>query len=342
MNKNYLFNSFYPGREIGEFVQNLAESIHLGEFMKTWILALLLSPALAFAQTSFSPSLLDQTVQVPGFGAIRYRAPVVSNQEFPILLVHGVYGGASHRTFREILPLLDADQQRVYIVDLPGAGESDKPKRAYKIEDLDLFLEKFIETVIKSRTTVVAESLMTASALKVSALRPDLVRRLVLLNPSGVSSLNSAPSVREQQLYDRLFLDETASTQFYQNLLVDNSLRYFLRFGFFDDARVDEALLNDFREMRSNIDQKYLTISFVGGQLYRSFKDSADQAFVPALLVFGAEYENFGDNQAAKASEFKALRPDFEYLEIPSCGASVQREKPRETASAIVQFAVRD
>lgn len=173
-------------------------------------------------------------------------------------------GGASHRTFKKLWPLLDQAGQRVYIVDLPGVGDSDKPKRPYSINDLDLFLERFIANVIKDRTTVVAESLMTLSALKVSSERPDLVRRLILLNPAGVNSLNAPPSQREQQLYDRLYNDETALDQFYQNLLVDNSLRYFLRFGFYDDSLVNEDLLNDFRIMRENIDQKYLTLSFVG------------------------------------------------------------------------------
>jgi pimeloyl-ACP methyl ester carboxylesterase len=310
--------------------------------MKQLFFGLVALPLFAMAQTSISPSLLDQSSYVEGFGEIKYRAPVNQSDEFPILLVHGIYGGASHRTFRQILPLLDQSGQNVFILDLPGVGESEKPKRPYKIEDLDLFLERFISTVIKNRTTVVAESLMTASALKVASQRPDLVRRLVLLNPSGVSSLNTPPSQREQQLYDRLYNDEEASTQFYQNLLVDNSLKYFLKFGFYDDSLVDEDLLNDFRIMRENTPQKYLTLSFVGGQLYRPFKDSVENVFVPTLLIFGREYENFGDSKASTADDFKKIRPDFEYLEIEKCGSSVQREKPQETVKAILNFSVRD
>lgn len=310
--------------------------------MKHLFLSILLLPFLAIAESSVSPSLLNQTVTIEGFGDIRYRAPIVENDEFPILLVHGIYGGASHRAFRQILPLLDQAKQRVFILDLPGVGESTKAKRAYKMEDLDLFLEKFIDAVIKERTTVVAESLMGSSALRLSSLRPDLVRRMVLLNPTGVFSLNSPPSQREQQLYDRLFNDDVASTQFYQNLLIDNSLRYFLKFAFFNDSLIDDTVLNDYRVMREVTDQKYLSISFVGGQLYRPFKEAAENVFVPALLVFGAEYENFGDSKAAKASDFKKIRPDFEYLEIEKCGASVQREKPDETVRAILNFSVRD
>ena len=74
--------------------------------MKNVLLSLILLPFISFANPELSPSLLDRTAQIEGFGAIKYRAPIVKSDAFPILLVHGVYGGASHRTFRQILPLL--------------------------------------------------------------------------------------------------------------------------------------------------------------------------------------------------------------------------------------------
>ncbi len=306
-------------------------------------LAFLFAMLFAFNVWGQSNSLLDQSVSIEGFGNIRFRAPIgQSTSRFPLLLVHGVYGGASHRTYKNLLPLLDQAGAAVYILDLPGVGESDKPKRAYRIEDFDLFLEKFIEVVIQKRTTVVAESLLTASALKVSSTRPDLIRRLILLSPTGVNSLNEPPSSREQALYDRLFNDEVASDQFYRNLLVDNSLQYFLKFGFYNDELVNEDLLNDFRVLRDNVSQKYLTLSFVGGQLYRSFSASAQNVFVPVLSIFGKEYESFADNELSTAAMFKDIRPDFEYLEISMAGSSVQREKPQEVANAILEFSVVD
>lgn len=287
---------------------------------------------------SVSPSLLNETVQVSGFGDVRIRRPLSTSKGFPVLLVHGIFGGASHRSYRELLPLLDQAGLAVYIVDLPGAGESAKPKRSYSIEDFDVFLTQFLSEVVKKRTTVVVESLLSASGLKVASERPDLIRRLIMLSPTGINSLNKPPSDREQKLYDRLYNDETASDAFYQNLLVDNSLNYFLKFGFFDDSLVNESLLNDYRVARENIQQKYLTLSFVGGQLYRPFVESSQNVFIPVLGLFGKNYEGFADNQPSTAAMFKALRPDFEYTEIDNCGSSVQREQPAQVAKAIIEF----
>jgi pimeloyl-ACP methyl ester carboxylesterase len=306
------------------------------------------SPLLALANvlpvttSSVSPSLLNETVQVTGFGDIRVRKPLAGSSGFPILLLHGVYGGASHRSFRELLPLLDQAGQAVYIVDLPGAGESSKPKRAYTLEDFDLFVARFISEVIQKRTTVVAESILSASGLKVASLRPDLVRRLILLSPTGLNTLHQPPSDREQKLYERLYADEVASTVFYQNLLIDNSLKYFLKFAFHNDALVNESLLNDYRVMRENTQQKYLTLSFVGGQLYRPFVESSNDVFIPVLSLFGKNYEAFADSPISTAAMFKAVRPDFEYVEIENCGSSVQREQPEVVAKAIIEFSIED
>lgn len=298
---------------------------------------------LSFSFVAFGgESLLDSTAQVTGFGKVKFRAPKVQSNETPVVMFHGIYGGASHRTWRKLLPELEALGKEVYIMDLPGAGESDKPKRAYTLADFDKFVEAFLVDVVKERANVVSESILSNGVLRVSANRPDIVRRAVIINPSGVYSLVDPPSAREQALYDRLFNDDKAAIGFYQNLLNPNSIRYFLSFGFFDDSLVNDELISDFVAMRDNIDQRFLTLSFVGGQLYRSFEESSEGVFIPVLGIFGAEYEGFQDNQIATAEDFKAIRPYFEYKEIAGSGSSVQREKPAETAQAIVEFLVQD
>ena len=94
--------------------------------------------------------------------------------------------------------------------------------------------------------------------------------------------------------------------------------------------------------MRSILEQRFLTLSFVGGQLYRTFEESSNGVFLPVLAIFGQEYEAFQDNIIDTAADFKQVRPFFEYLEIPLSGASVQREAPQATAKAIVDFLVVD
>jgi pimeloyl-ACP methyl ester carboxylesterase len=295
--------------------------------------------SIAFAS---GESLLDSEAEVPGFGKIKYRGPVVESKKLPIVLFHGVYGGASHRSFRSVVDYLDSAEERVYLMDLPGVGESDKPKKPYSIEDLDKFVEAFLVTVVKQRATVVSESLLSAGVLKISSKRPDLIRRAIILNPSGVFTLDKPPSEREQRFYDNFYNNDFGAIAFYQNLLVDNSLRYYLSFGFYDDTLINEDLLDDFRAMKENVDQRFITLSFVGGQLYRSFEESSKEIFIPVLGIFGDKYEAFQDGKIARLEDFKAIRPNFEYIEIKDSGSSVQREKPEEVAKQIILFSEND
>jgi len=80
----------------------------------------------------------------------------------------------------------------------------------------------------------------------------------------------------------------------------------------------------------------------VGGQLYRSFEESSKDIFIPVLAMFGDKYEAFQDNKIARLEDFKAIRPNFEYLEIKDSGSSVQREKPEEVAKEIILFSEND
>ena len=120
-------------------------------------------------------SLLDSEATVTGFGTIKYRAPKVESDETPIVLFHGIYGGASHRAWRKLLPELEAAGKEVWLMDLPGVGESDKPKRPYAIEDFDLFVENFLVEVVGKRANLVSESILGNSVMRVSATWPDLV-----------------------------------------------------------------------------------------------------------------------------------------------------------------------
>lgn len=307
--------------------------------MKILVCVLMLFSINAWADGS---SLLNQTAKVDGFGNIRFRGPVVNNTKTPIVLFHGIYGGASHRTWRQLLPLLDQAGQRVFIMDLPGVGESDKPKRSYKIEDIDNFVKTFLSEVVQERALIVSESLLSASVLKVTGQHPELVKRAVLISPSGLKSLNTRPTQRQQELYDRLFSNDMGASFFYQQLLNDNSLKFYLSFAFGNDALIDEPLLDDFRAMRVYDEQKYLSISFVGGQLWRPFSISAQNVFKPVLAIFGENYEQFEDNEIATATEFEQIRPDFTYIEIKNSGSSVQREQPQTVADEIIKFNERD
>jgi pimeloyl-ACP methyl ester carboxylesterase len=284
-------------------------------------------------------SVLDRKVDLPGFGSIAYRAPLARHHGPLLVLFHGIFAGSTHRSFNEILPLLDAADARVYLVDLPGTGDSASPKRSYDLATFDQFVEAFLDQVVVDPATVVTESILGTSGLKVAASRPDLVSKVVLLSPTGVNTLAKPPTADQTNLYNSVYGNELGGYLFYQVVLSDLSLRYFLERAYYDNSLVTESLLDEYRLARNNLGQRWISFSFIGGQLHRSFADVASAVKVPVLAIFGKQAESPAASIPPDTADgFRAIRPDFTYQVIDGAGLSVQREAPAAVARFILDF----
>tara|TARA_Y100001954_G_C15822869_1_gene610823 strand:+ start:5041 stop:5982 length:942 start_codon:yes stop_codon:yes gene_type:complete len=286
-------------------------------------------------------SKLDRRIEIPGFGEIAYRGPKVGNNGPLIVLFHGIYGGASHRTWRQLLPILDNNGARVYLMDLPGAGDSHSPKRIYTMEVMDDFVEGFLEHAVGRPANVVTESILGQSALKIAGQRPELFKSLILLSPNGINTLANPPRESQQKLFDRLYNKKGFGKFFYWMVLTKPSIKYFLKQTVYNDKLIDKMRIKESKMAKDRPWQKWLTFSFIGGQMYRTFEDASFGVNVPTLSIFGKNAENvgFGKQSIERAQEFIQLRPEFSYLIFDKCGQSVQIEKKYKTAKAILNFA---
>jgi pimeloyl-ACP methyl ester carboxylesterase len=291
-------------------------------------------------------SQLNRSVELGEFGRIAYRAPMNNAKTTPIVLFHYIYGGVSHRDYRELLPLLDQAGAPVYIVDLPGVGQSDKPKTRYTLDTLDRFINQFLVQVVGRPAHVVAAGTTTLSALSVAAQHPDLVKSLVLISPTGVKQAASPPSPERTAAYDQLFQTDDAAT--WVNLLTpevirsfDQSESVFSQPAFLaanGDRLVEERLIQ-----RSNLGQRWISYAFIFGQLFRPFAEASAEVKVPVLGIFGDDYKTSQGPDGPPivpetAADFQQIRPEFKYLEVPNARLSVQREQPDAVAQAIINF----
>jgi pimeloyl-ACP methyl ester carboxylesterase len=287
-------------------------------------------------------SVLDQTVNLKDFGAIAFRGPLKSSSKnaTPIVLFHGIFGGASHREFRQLLSSLDKTGAPVYIMDLPGIGRSAKPKTTYNFEKIDQFIGEFLTEVVRYPAHVVANNTITLSGLKVASQKPYLVKSLVIISPNGINTLASAPTEIENQAYQQALKTDDAAT--WVNLLLPGSIRPFASFSqpsFLEknaDIFIEEALIQ-----RPNIEQRWITYAFIFGQFFRTFTEASKDVKVPVLAIFGADNKPIPGNPPIpqeRAEQFRQIRPDFKYLEIPQASGLVAREQPEAVTKAIVEF----
>ena len=154
-----------------------------------------------------------------------------------------------------------------------------------------------------------------------------------------------APHVEGMEWLDSVAARERYSNDgvgllFYQTLLSDLSLRFFLGRTYLDKSKLTEALLDEYRLARRQLGQRWISFSFVGGQLHRKFADVAPAVRVPVLALFGKQAESPGPTgRADNATDFAAIRSDFEYQVIDGAGLNVHREKPDVVAERLLAFA---
>ena len=89
----------------------------------------------------------------------------------PVLLVHGIYAGASSNEWRHTVDSL-AERYTVFTVDLVGFGRSDRPRLRYTPAFFQAFLGDVMSRLGRGPLAVVATSLSAALVVTVAARDP--------------------------------------------------------------------------------------------------------------------------------------------------------------------------
>ncbi|MCJ8282860.1 MAG: alpha/beta hydrolase [Rivularia sp. ALOHA_DT_140] len=242
---------------------------------------------------------------------------------------------------------MDKTGAPVYILDLPGIGRSSKPKTTYTLKKIDQFINEFLTEVVHEPANVIAEGITSLSALKVAGEQPNLFKSLVIISPNGISNLESPPTEAENQIYQRLFQTDDAAT--WVNLFIPEFLRTIDKATISQPSfleKIGDTLVEERLIQRPNIEQRWLSYAFIFGQLFRPFEQASQNIQIPVLAIFGADYKTippFGNSdnppiESERAEQFRQIRPEFKYLEIPQASGLVAREQPEAVTKAIVDF----
>ena len=122
----------------------------------------------------------DRFVDVDGL-RVRYRS---AGDCGPVLvLLHGI--GRTLEDWSENMVALSG-VCRVFALDFPGCGLSDKPNLPYSIPFLAGFVREFMRVLGLERVTLVGNSMGGGISLEFSAQFPESLEALVLLAPAGM------------------------------------------------------------------------------------------------------------------------------------------------------------
>jgi pimeloyl-ACP methyl ester carboxylesterase len=235
-------------------------------------------------------------------------AYAVAGEGEPLLLVHGIYAGASSLEFRKNFGELSRSY-RVYALDLLGCGLSERPRRRYTPGDVTSQVEDFAREEIGGPAHLVASSLSAALAIPALVRSPRLYKKVVLICPTGYGSLGRPSGYLGDAIYG-LFLVPIFGDALYHVLVSRRGIRYYLaNMAYHDPGFATADLVEDYYRTSHQRGAKYFPAAFVSGKLNLGVADYWPRVPHRTLICWGGEART---TPVSEVEEFARRNPRSE------------------------------
>jgi len=248
----------------------------------------------------------------------------------PVVLIHGF--GTCSFLWRNVGPALALTQHTAYAVDLLGYGESDRPFDAdFGLAAQADYLERALTALRVARAAIVGVDIGAAIALRLAAIRPERVARLVLINPVVGEDI-PAGDIRAMQRNTARFALRVSRGLFGASPLLSPILTESVA----DPARMPPTLIG--RYLAPFVGQEGVTHLLALARAVRP-TDLEDldltQVRAHTLIVRG---EKDGWVDASVAQRLAAEIADCRVVSLPDVARLVPEEAPDELASLVAAF----
>jgi pimeloyl-ACP methyl ester carboxylesterase len=250
------------------------------------------------------------------------------------VLWHGL--ASRSQVWTDLLPLFAPERYTLYLVDLLGSGESDKPKGAdYSIRAHSARLLEFLERLGLSGVTLIGHSLGGAVVLVASILAQEDGRQQLLDSAvvmAGPGYLQGLP------LIARIFTYPLAGSLFVNLYAPKAWVTVGLKAAYLDQSLVDAAHIARYAPCYQDRASRRALVATCR-QLVPPDGDAISRSYgrirLPMLLVWGRQ------DQIVPLSQGERLEravPGARLAVLDECGHNPQEEKPQETFAVLEQF----
>ena len=269
------------------------------------------------ASTSFAPlrpAFAAERRELNGrAGRLSYY---VAGSGSPLLLVHSINAAGSAY---EVRPIFEHQQarRRVYAVDLPGYGFSDRSPRAYTIRLFVDAVHDMLDAIAADGgpgpIDALAISLSSEFLARAATERPDPPRTLALVTPTGFSRTYrhldaSEAGTREVPGLYRLFTFPVWTKGFYNLLVSRRSIRYFLE-KTWGSKQIDEGVLDYDYLTTHQPGARHAPYAFVSGRLFsKDIRSVYERLAMPVWMPHGTR----GDFQDFSEAEWAATTRELD------------------------------
>ncbi len=291
---------------------------------------------MSFDATSFAKTFTHHTASVNGI-RLHY---VMGGQGEPIVLLHGWL--ETWYAWRQVMPAL-AQRYTVIALDLPGLGDSDKPKSSYDARTVAAYIYGLAGKLGIKRIFLVGHDIGTWVAYAYAVAHQDEVRRLVLLDAA-------IPGVTPAQASQLLPTSNLKTWQFAFNqvpelpeALVAGRERLFLSWFFRNRAAhpesISEADINEFVQaysapgkMRAGFE--YYRAAYDDITQNKEYATKTKQKLKMPVLALGGEKSAGPQMLHTVQLVAENVRGDV----VKDCGHYIAQERPDYLAPAILSF----
>ncbi len=254
----------------------------------------------------------------------------------PLLLVHGIHAAASSFEWRFNVDEL-ARHHTVFTIDLLGFGRSDRPPIRYSARLYLALLTDFAAQVITQPAAIVASSLSAAYAIVLGARDPGRFPALVLVAPTGLVRLHTAPSAAGDVA--RYAVDSPVlGTAVFNAMVSRRSIRDYLERHYVDGEIITDELVETLYSTAHQPGAKYAPSAFLSGHLNLDVRRALRRLLQPALLVWG---EQAIETPVEDVRGFRALGPEMDVAILDPAGSFPHDERPDEFNEIVSTFLAR-
>lgn len=277
----------------------------------------------------------SREVRVGGLRIRVLEAGPAATRDDPVLLVHGLAGWAEN--WWPVIPAIAESGRDAIAFDLPGFGESERPRGAKYFDPAEPFYARFVHELLDTlgieRVHLAGHSLGGAIAYTAAAWEPSRFRSLTLVAPGGLgvdlprelrlmtlpgmellARWRSSPSIARAVLYSCFHDPSRCPPE-----LLEEAVRY---------AGVSAGEM--IRVLRSCVG-----LGGIREKVRRSWLSRVHRYRGPALVVWGREDRILPVRHAEAARD---LAPQADIRVVDRCGHLVMVERPAEFLGAFLPF----
>ena len=250
----------------------------------------------------------------------------------PLLLVHETSPESSLLEWRALAKKLAATN-KVYMIDLPGCGNSARPRIVYTNYYYTQLLQSFIKEIIKEQATLITSRNSSIAGIIAASLDKETIKELILISPSKVSSCRK-PCEKAAILKGHLLRTHIIGKFVYNLLLNKTNIDKQFKNAFYDSTKKDcEQYITDcYRTSHiSASNGNHLLASILECDLIFDFSYCLSKTECPVYIVEG---EALSDAKA-RIDEYKALNSDIKAIIISKAKSYPHIECPEDVANII-------